>query len=62
MDLKPYQVALAWLLSRTAVASRTVGGETIQEKEITANATAADVTVEQAQSDVLMAATRPEDI
>jgi aryl-alcohol dehydrogenase-like predicted oxidoreductase len=43
--LEPYQVSLAWLLSRPAVASAIVGAET--EVEVTANATAADVTLDQ---------------
>ena len=51
--LQPYQVSLAWLLSRPAVASAIVGAETVEE--ITANATAADVTLEQAQLDALTA-------
>jgi aryl-alcohol dehydrogenase-like predicted oxidoreductase len=45
--LQPYQVSLAWLLSRPAVASVIVGAETVAE--ITANGTAADVILEQAQ-------------
>ena len=52
-SLQPYQVSLAWLLSRPAVASAIVGAETVEE--ITANATAADVTLEQAQLDALTA-------
>ena len=51
--LQPYQVSLAWLLSRPAVASAIVGAETVEE--ITANATAADVSLEQAQLDALTA-------
>ena len=51
--LQPYQVSLAWLLSRPAVASVIVGAETVEE--ITANATAADVTLDQAQLDALTA-------
>jgi aryl-alcohol dehydrogenase-like predicted oxidoreductase len=51
--LRPYEVSLAWLLSRPAVASAIVGPETVDE--ITANATAADVTLEQAQLDALTA-------
>ena len=51
--LQPYQVSLAWLLSRPAVASAIVGAET--EVEATANATAADVTLDQAQLDALTA-------
>ena len=51
--LQPYQVSLAWLLSRPAVASVIVGVETVEE--ITANATAADVKLEQAQLDALTA-------
>jgi aryl-alcohol dehydrogenase-like predicted oxidoreductase len=49
--LRPYQVSLAWLLSRPAVASVIVGAETVDE--VTANATAADVTLQQAQHDTL---------
>ena len=52
-SLQPYQVSLAWLLSRPAVASVIVGSETVEE--ITANATAADVQLEQAQLDALTA-------
>jgi 1-deoxyxylulose-5-phosphate synthase len=51
--LAPYQVALAWLLSRPAVASAIVGAETIDE--LRANATAADVALEPAQLDALTA-------
>jgi aryl-alcohol dehydrogenase-like predicted oxidoreductase len=40
--LQPYQQSLAWLLSRPAVASSIVGAQS--EEEVTANATAADVT------------------
>ena len=50
-SLQPYQVSLAWLLSRLAVASVIVGAETVDE--ITANATAANVKLEQAQLDAL---------
>jgi aryl-alcohol dehydrogenase-like predicted oxidoreductase len=42
-------VSLAWLLSRPAVASAIVGAETTEE--VTANATAADVTLDQTQLD-----------
>ena len=51
--LQPYQVSLAWLLSRPAVASAIVGAETAEE--VTANATAADVTLHEAQLDALTA-------
>jgi aryl-alcohol dehydrogenase-like predicted oxidoreductase len=51
--LQPYQVSLAWLLARPAVASAIVGAETAEE--VTANATAADVTLDQAQLDALTA-------
>ena len=51
--LQPYQVSLAWLLSRPAVASAIVGAETAEE--VTANATAADVTLGEAQLDALTA-------
>jgi len=47
----PYHVSVAWLLSRPAVASAIVGAET--DDEVTANATAADVRLEQAQLDAL---------
>jgi 1-deoxyxylulose-5-phosphate synthase len=49
--LRPYQVSLAWLLSRPAVASSIVGAETVEE--LTANASAADVVLDQAQLDAL---------
>ena len=52
-SLQPYQVSLAWLLSRPAVASVIVGAETVEE--VTANATAANVKLEQAQVDALTA-------
>jgi 1-deoxyxylulose-5-phosphate synthase len=52
-SLRAYQVSLAWLLSRPAVASAIVGAETVEE--ITANATAADVILEQSQLDALTA-------
>ena len=52
-SLPPYQISLAWLLSRPAVASVIVGAEAV--KEITANATAADLKLEQAQLDALTA-------
>ena len=52
-SLQPYQVSLAWLLSRPAVASAIVGAESVAE--VTANATAADVKLEQAQLDALTA-------
>ena len=48
-----YQVSLAWLLDRPAVASVIVGAEAAAE--ITANATAADVTLDQTQLDALTA-------
>ena len=51
--LQPYQVSLAWLLARPAVASAIVGAETAEE--VTANATTADVTLDQAQLDALTA-------
>ncbi|MEF2279446.1 aldo/keto reductase [Deinococcus sp. YIM 134068] len=50
---QPYQVSLAWLLSRPAVASVIVGAET--PDELRANATAADVQLEPAQRDALTA-------
>ena len=50
-ELQPYQVSLAWLLSRPAVASAIVGAETINE--LNANATAADVELDAAQLDAL---------
>ena len=51
--LAPYQVSLAWLLSRPAVASVIVGAETVDE--LRGNATAADVELDQAQLDELTA-------
>jgi 1-deoxyxylulose-5-phosphate synthase len=51
--LEPYQVSLAWLLSRPAVASAIVGAET--PEELRANASAADVQLEPAQLDALTA-------
>lgn len=51
--LQLYQVSLAWLLSRPAVASVIVGAET--PDELGANATAADVQLEPAQLDALTA-------
>ncbi|GAA3558168.1 aldo/keto reductase [Microlunatus spumicola] len=51
--LAPYQVSLAWLLARPAVASVIVGAETVDE--LTANATAADVRLEPEQLDALTA-------
>jgi aryl-alcohol dehydrogenase-like predicted oxidoreductase len=58
--LPPYQVSLAWLLSRPAVASVIVGAEVAAE--VTANATAADVTLDQAQLDALTALPADPDI
>jgi 1-deoxyxylulose-5-phosphate synthase len=51
--LAPYQVSLAWLLSRPAVASVIVGAE--NSEELRANCTAADVRLETAQLDALTA-------
>jgi aryl-alcohol dehydrogenase-like predicted oxidoreductase len=51
--LAHYQVTLAWLLARPAVASAIVGAETVDE--LRANATAADVNLEPAQLDALTA-------
>ena len=51
--LQPYQVSLVWLLSRPAVASVIVGAESAEE--VTADATAADVTLNQGQMDALTA-------
>ena len=51
--LASYQVSLAWLLSRPAVASAIVGPET--PEELRANATAADVRLEPAQLAALTA-------
>lgn len=53
--LQPYQVSLAWLLSRPAVASVIVGAET--PDELRANVTATDVQLETAQLDALTALT-----
>lgn len=52
-DLALYQVSLAWLLSRPAVASVIVGAETIDE--LRANATVADVELAPEQLDELTA-------
>jgi len=52
-SLRPYHVALAWLLSRPAVASVIVGPETVDE--LRANATAADLVLAPAQLDALTA-------
>src|SRR4051795_2570394 len=52
-ELTRYQVSLAWLLSRPAVASVIVGAET--SDEFNANATAADVELEPEQLDSLTA-------
>ena len=49
--LRPYQVSLAWLLSRPAVATAIVGAETVEE--FRANVSAADVVLDQAQLDAL---------
>src|SRR4029078_138978 len=51
--LTPYQVSLAWLLSRRAVASVIVGAETVDE--LRANATVADVELAPEQLDALTA-------
>ncbi|MGY3317417.1 aldo/keto reductase [Arthrobacter sp. TE12232] len=51
--LSPYQVALAWLLSRPAVASVIVGPENVDE--LRANATAADIALEPVKLDTLTA-------
>ena len=57
--LAPYQASLAWLLSRSAVASAIVGAETVDELQ--ANATAGDLELERAQLDALTAlAVEPE--
>lgn len=53
--LQPNQVSLAWLLSRPAVASVIVGAESAEE--VASNATAADLTLDQAQLDTLTALT-----
>jgi aryl-alcohol dehydrogenase-like predicted oxidoreductase len=49
--LQPHQVALAWLLFRHGVASVIVGAETVEE--LTANASAAEIVLSQAQLDEL---------
>ena len=51
--MQPYQVSLAWLLSRPAVASAIVGAETVEE--VNANATAAEVILERPQLEALTA-------
>jgi aryl-alcohol dehydrogenase-like predicted oxidoreductase len=53
--LAMYQVSLAWLLSRPAVASVIVGAETVDE--LRANASAADVELTPEQIDVISALT-----
>jgi 1-deoxyxylulose-5-phosphate synthase len=53
--LQPYQLSLAWLLSRPAVASVIVGAESVDE--LTGNASAADIVLEPAQLDYLTAQT-----
>ncbi|MDT0317084.1 aldo/keto reductase [Streptomyces millisiae] len=50
---RPHEVSRAWLLSRQAVASAIVGAET--PAEITANAAATDIVLEQEQLDTLTA-------
>jgi 1-deoxyxylulose-5-phosphate synthase len=55
--LAPYQVSLAWLLSRPAVASAIVGAETMDE--LVANVSAADIDLEPSQLDALTALTSP---
>ncbi len=49
--LRPHQITLAWLLSRPTVASVIVGAETVEE--LTANASAAEIVLSQAQLDEL---------
>ena len=51
--LHPHQTSLSWLLSRPTVASAIVGAETVEE--LTANASAADIVLEEAQLDALTA-------
>lgn len=51
--LRPAQISLAWLLSRPAVASAIVGAERVDE--LTANTSAADVVLDDAQLDALTA-------
>jgi aryl-alcohol dehydrogenase-like predicted oxidoreductase len=53
--LQPYQVSLAWLLSRPAVASVIVGAKSVDE--LTANASAFDIQLEPSQLDYLTAQT-----
>ena len=53
--MEMYQVSLAWLLSRPAVASVIVGAETIDE--LRANASAADVELTPEQLDAVSALT-----
>ncbi|MCA9920561.1 MAG: aldo/keto reductase, partial [Anaerolineales bacterium] len=51
--LQLYQVSLAWLLSRPAVASVIIGAETLDE--LRANVTATNVQLETTQLDALTA-------
>ena len=53
--LAPYQTSLAWLLARPAVASAIVGAETVQELQ--ANATAADIDLDESQINALTSLT-----
>ena len=55
--LAPYQVSLAWLLSRPAVASAIVGAEMMDE--LAANVSAADIDLDPSQLDALTALTSP---
>jgi aryl-alcohol dehydrogenase-like predicted oxidoreductase len=50
-SLQPYQTSLAWLFARPAVASVIVFAETVDD--VPANATGADVQLDQAQLDTL---------
>lgn len=50
-QLTPYQVSLAWLLSRPAVASVIVGAESVEE--VRANATAAEIELDPEQRQAL---------
>ena len=51
--VKPYQVSLAWLLSRTAVASVIVGAET--SDELIANTSAVEISLDPTQLDAITA-------
>lgn len=51
----PYQTSLAWLLAQPTVASVIIGAETVQE--LHANATAADIDLDESQIKALTSLT-----